>query len=344
MPKSPPIAAFAGIGAAVVVLAGAFAYTGGWLTPSRLTPAKIVDALAPPGGPALGHRRNHSKGVCFTGSFAANGKGAELSKASVFAQGEYPVIGRFNLATSNAELPDGSGKVRGLGLAIKTPDGREWRMAMLGAPFFPVATPQDFYAMLQATTSKDPQAVPAFAGSHPAFAKFGGWAQSNPILESYAEQRFNSLNSFLFTDASGNDSAVRWSLIPEAEAKPVAAEDAAKAAPDFLETEIADRVAKAPARFKMVVTVANTGDPTADPTQVWPDDRRTVEVGTVTAQTIIPEANGPCRDINYDPTVLPEGIKTSDDPFPAARSAAYAVSFDRRMAEARDYPKSEGDK
>ena len=32
------------------------------------------------------------------------------------------------------------------------------------------------------------------------------------------------------------------------------------------------------------------------------------------------------------------GIRTSDDPFPAARSAAYAKSYDRRTAEAKDYP------
>jgi len=31
---------------------------------------------------------------------------------------------------------------------------------------------------------------------------------------------------------------------------------------------------------------------------------------------------------------------TSDDPFPAARSSAYAKSFDRRTAEAQHYPRT----
>ena len=53
------------------------------------------------------------------------------------------------------------------------------------------------------------------------------------------------------------------------------------------------------------------------------------------------EANGPCRDINFDPTVLPEGMQTSDDPFPAARSSVYRKSYDLRTAEARDYPRTE---
>src|SRR6202051_1948360 len=90
----------------------------------------------------------------------------------------------------------------------------------------------------------------------------------------------------------------------------------------------------------MVVTVANPGDPTADPSKAWPEDRRNVEVGTLTVQQIEPERDGPCRDINFDPTVLPTGIRTSDDPFPAARSSAYAKSYDRRTAEAQDYPRT----
>ena len=60
-------------------------------------------------------------------------------------------------------------------------------------------------------------------------------------------------------------------------------------------------------------------------------------------QQIQPEQDGPCRDINFDPTVLPPGIRTSDDPFPAARSAAYAKSYDRRAAEAKDYPRTATD-
>ena len=65
-----------------------------------------------------------------------------------------------------------------------------------------------------------------------------------------------------------------------------------------------------------------------------------LEVGTLVVQKIEAERDGPCRDINFDPTVLPPGMRTSDDPFPAARSAAYARSYDRRTAEASDYPRS----
>jgi catalase len=79
--------------AALLSLAGsysprhlAFAYVGGWLTPDRLTPGRMVAALSDRGGNPLGHRRNHSKGMCFTGVFDANGLGSPYSTAP----GRYP--------------------------------------------------------------------------------------------------------------------------------------------------------------------------------------------------------------------------------------------------------------
>jgi catalase len=300
----------------------------------------MVDAFTPPTGVPLGHRRNHAKGICFTGAFAANGAGVVLSRAQVFAAGQYPALGRFNLGTADPNAADATVRVRGMGLQILTPDGQVWRTAMIDLPFFPVATPQAFYALLLASASKDPHAMQTFAGAHPEIAAFGAWANSAPWTGSYAEERYNSLNSFTFTDGSGNEKTVRWSLLPAAQPVPVPPDELAKRDPDFLEREITERVRGGPLRWTMVVTVADRGDPTADPSKAWPADRHSVEVGTLNVQQVQAERDGPCRDINFDPTVLPSGIRTSDDPFPAARSAAYAKSYDRRTAEAADYPRT----
>ena len=324
--------------------AAAFAYTAGWLSPHRLTPDKMVDAFTPPGEQEpLGHRRNHAKGICFSGVFQANGAGQALSKAQVFARGEYPALGRFNLATPDPNAPDATVPVRGMGLRISTPDGQQWRSAMITAPFFAVSTPQAFYQFLLASGSKDPDAMKSFAAAHPEIVPFVTWVKSAPWTGSYAEDRYNGLDSFVFTDSSGADHTVRWSLIPAAQAVPVSPDDLAKRGPNVLEQEITERVGKGPVRWTMVVTVANPGDPTADPAKAWPDDRRQVDVGTLVVQRIEPERDGPCRDINFDPTVLPDGMRTSDDPFPAARSSAYAKSYDRRTAEASDYPRTTTD-
>jgi catalase len=343
---SPARSVFGSLLLIAVVIGGAaagFAYTAGWFSPQRLTPDKLVDAFTPPTGVPLGHRRNHAKGICFTGMFEANGAGAALSRGQVFTRGQYPALGRFNLATADPNAPDATVRVRGMGLRISTPDGQEWRTAMIDPPFFPVSTPQAFYEHLVASASKDPNAMKTFAGVHPEIAAFGAWAKSAPWTGSYAEERYNSLNSFILIDNSGAEHAVRWSLLPAAQPIPISPDDLAKRGPNFLEQEIAERVRGGPLRWTMVVTVANPGDPTADPSKAWPEDRRTIEVGTLTVQQIQPERDGPCRDINFDPTVLPTGIRTSDDPFPAARSSTYAKSFDRRTAEAKDYPRTATD-
>jgi catalase len=329
----------------VAAAAAAFAYTAGWFTPSRITPHRLVASLAPPGGPALGFRRNHAKGICFTGSFESNGNGRALSTAQMMAAGSYPVTGRFNVATPDPKAEDSTARVRGLSLRVKTPDGQEWRSAMITAPFFPVGTVPAFYELQMASARKDdPDAMKNFAAAHPRLGAFGAWAGSAPFTGSYAEERYNGLNSFVFTDAAGQARAVRWSFVPAAAPVDVPAEELKKRDPDFLAKEITERVQKQPQRWKMTVTVANPGDPTADPSLVWPQDRSTIEVGTLVASAIEPEPDGPCRDINFDPTVLPHGMSVSDDPFPAARSAAYSVSFNRRTAEERDYPHTAGAK
>jgi catalase len=342
MPDSPSPGLTFGAAAIIALVvagsAGAFAYTAGWLSPNRLTPPKLVAAFAPPSGPALGHRRNHAKGICFTGTFESNGKGAELSRAQAFQAGQHPVLGRFNLGTPNPEAPDGTVRVRGVGLQIATPNGEVWRMAMINAPAFPVATPESFYQLLHAAGSKDPAAMKSFVASHPEFASFGAWVEGGAWTASYAEEPYNALNAFTFVDPSGAERAVRWSLVPAAPAVAITQAELEKRGPNYLEKEITDRVGQAPQRWTMNVVIANPGDVTSDPTKAWPAGRRTIEVGTLVVQKIEAEADGPCRDVNFDPTVLPPGIRVSDDPFPAARSAAYTRSYDLRTSESRYYP------
>ena len=263
-----------------------------------------------------------------------------LLRAQVFIRGQYPALGRFNLGTADPNAPDGTVRVRGMGLRISTPDGQEWRSAMINPPIFAVSTPQAFYELLLAAASKDPDAMRTFAAAHPEFAAFGAWAKSGPWIGSYAEERYNGLNSFVFTDSSGAEHTVRWSLLPAAQPVSVSPDDLAKRDPNFLEQEIAERVRGGPQRWTMVVTVADPVDTTADPSKAWPENRRTVEVATLTVQQIAPERDGPCRDINFDPTVLPSGMRTSNDPFPATRSSVYAKSYDLRAAEAKDYPRT----
>jgi catalase len=58
-----------------------------------------------------------------------------------------------------------------------------------------------------------------------------------------------------------------------------------------------------------------------------------VDAGTLTLDHVDSEEISLCRDINFDPLILPEGMAPSDDPLLSARSAVYSQSFTRRAGE-----------
>jgi catalase len=64
---------------------------------------------------------------------------------------------------------------------------------------------------------------------------------------------------------------------------------------------------------------------------VWPDDRRTVELGTLSISSVVPDSDAAQKALLFFPTNLTDGIELSDDPFPALRTSVYALSFARRQ-------------
>ena len=96
----------AAIGAVIAGIGGLFAYAGGWLTPHTLSPASMINTFEQVNGLHPGFRRNHAKGVCFSGYFESNGRGVALSKATVFRPGRVVVIERFALAGGQPYVAD----------------------------------------------------------------------------------------------------------------------------------------------------------------------------------------------------------------------------------------------
>ncbi|MFC4527504.1 catalase family peroxidase [Dyella halodurans] len=341
-PPPHPFLRWTVIAIAVTVLALAFAYVAGWLTPQRLTPQRMVSDLQTNSGLYPGFRRNHAKGVCVAGYFEGNGAASAYSTASVFEKARTPVIGRFSIPGGNPYAPDGGTPVRALGLRFNLPNGQQWRTAMINTPVFIVSTPAAFNQLTVATrpdpaTGKpDPARAGAFFASHPETAAFLGWAKTNKPSASFATDRYDALNAFYFVDTHGQQHAVRWRFEPEAK-------DEAGAGPkaddnDYLSQDLRQRLATTPQRWHLLVTLAAPGDPTNDATKMWPADRTTIDAGTLVIESEQAQDNAPCRDINFDPTILPAGIVISDDPLLPARSAAYADSYLRRTREEARLP------
>jgi len=317
------------IGAIVAALALAFAYVASWLTPNRLTPAGLADQFEHNNGEHPGFRRNHAKGLCVVGDFASNGAGARLSAAQVFQPGQIsPVMGRFAVGSGMPFLADGPKVVRSLAISVRPPGGPEWRSGMNDIPVFPVRNAEEFYGFNQAQAEK---AVPAYLEKHPDVAQAVKVIGGRTLTSGYTDDTFNSINAFRFVSSAGTATPVRWSLVAvDSPAPPV---EVPANDPNYIFDAAIARLKQGPVQYKLVVTVANPGDVTDDATVAWPGDRQKIEVGTLTFQRAEAEAPGNCRDINYDPTVLPKGIALSDDPLLSARSAVYSVSFTRRAGE-----------
>ena len=332
---------FAAIGACVVLPALAFAYVGGWLDSDRLSAGKIVGALQNNGGVHPGFRRNHAKGVCVSGYFDSNGAAAQFSTAEVLASGHTPVVGRFAVPGGNPYAPDSSVPIRSMALRFTEANGQQWRTGMNAMPVFPVATPKAFYDLTVATgpdpaTGKpDPARAKAFFMSHPETGPFLGWIKTAKPSASYATEGYSSLNAFYLVDSAGARHAVRWEMVPDAHDADGAV---APQGTDYLDSDLRTRIAQGPQRWHLIFTLADPGDPVDNATQVWPSGRHTVDAGTLVLDGTQAQDDGPCRDINYDPLVLPTGIEASDDPLLPARSAAYAISYKRRTAEETDAP------
>ena len=334
------------IGAVMLSVTGAFAYTGGWLSPVRLTQDRMMAAFRDANGTHVGFRRNHAKGVCVTGWFESSGQAAAISKAAVFRPGRVPVIGRFALAGGMPFQPDTPNTVRSMALRFLLPGGEEWRTGMNNIPVFPVNSARGFYDQLlafspdPATGKPDPAKIKAFLAAHPETARALALIKKREVTSGFANSTFNSLNALRFIDAAGGSTSVRWSVVP---VKPVTADASGQSEAEdknYLFDDLIAQITQHPRQWRLIVTIGQSSDPTNDATQPWPESRPQVDAGTVTIDRASSEDDGRCTAVNYDPLVLPAGIEPSDDPLLSARSAVYARSFKLRAEEEHEKPPS----
>ena len=330
----------AAIGVVIGGIAGLFAYAGGWLTPHALTPASMINTFQKVNGLHPGFRRNHAKGVCVSGYFESNGRAVALSKASVFSPGRVPIIGRFSLAGGHPHAADAPDTIRGMAILFKPSDGEEWRTAMTDIPVFTANSAQAFRDQLlasapdPATRKPDPAKMKAFFAKYPASAKAMELIRSHPVSSGFDNSTFNSLNTFRFINSKGTVVPVRWSMVPFQPFQPVT--EPTEGDKNYLFDALIASIHSHPLQWHLVVTIGQPEDPTNDPTIPWPPDRQQVDAGTLTIDHIESDDTSPAREINFDPTVLPYGIATSDDPILSVRSAAYSVSFTRREGEPKE--------
>jgi catalase len=326
---------------ALAILIGVFAYAGGFLSPHRLSADRLTDAIeASGGGPALGFRRAHAKGICVSGTFTGTAEATALSSAAVFLGGAVPVTGRFAEATPNPYANDVTVQVRSMALRLQPAGADEWRLGMNDTPGLHVSTPRAFYENVVASTpdphtgKPDPAKMQAYLDKHPETVAFLARMKARPLSSGFANDSYNSVDGFIFVDADGSRRLVRWTMQAEEPFSTLTAEERAGKTVNYMFDDLLTRLADGPVKWRLIATLAMPGDPNKA-AEVWPEDRPKVTLGELIIDHAESETAGNCRDVNFDPLVLPPGIEASDDPIPFARSAVYAASFRRRAGEVK---------
>ncbi|WP_232540215.1 catalase family peroxidase [Azohydromonas aeria] len=301
-------------------------------------PQALVDGFEGVFGVHPGQRRGGAKGLCAEGWFTGTAEGRALSVASAFSGERIPVLARFSLSGGNPKAPDKAKTPRNLALQMALPGGESWRLGNISAPVHSAATPEDMLAGFQArrpdpqTGKPDPARVKAHADAHPEARAQADWLASHGVPASFAAVNYWGVHAFRFVDSKGQSRYARWVFEPVG-GQELLDDERLKALPDeFLADDLRKRVAGKPVEFDMRLQLAEPGDTLVNPTQAWPEGRRTVTAGRLAIDKVEAGSGGRCEPVVFDPMVLPKGIEASDDPVLRMRSAAYAVSASRRLA------------
>jgi catalase len=294
---------------------------------------QVVDAMNQVFGSHPGFRAFHAKGIVVEGSFKGTLEAAALSRTVLFDGRTIPVTVRFSDSGGLPTIPDGSDGANPHGMALKfhLPDGSETDMVTNSFKVFLVPTAADLRDFFLAIAASPPEAakptkLDQFVASHPTIPAA---LATIATPDSFAHEEYRGLNAFVLVNKAGERQAVRYVVTPEQVVHLNAAE-AAKRPPDFLMTELPERLNRGPVIFHLKAQLAAAGDPTNDPSRPWPDDRKVVELGILTLDKAVLDSAEAEKKLLFLPGQLTDGIEASDDPMIDVRDSAYAVSFSRR--------------
>ena len=281
-----------------------------------------------------GYRGVHAQGRYYFAIFKATPEAKKLSRA-VHLQGQ-PVPATVRHGHSASGNPWGPAVAPSMAVKFYLPDGTVTDLVSIPIPVFFGRTPDEMLEFLRAakpdavTGMPDEKKFMQFLATHPWTAKAVQIAKSLPAPVSFAQTVFHAIHAFRFVNAADAAQYARYHWEPEVGAAGQPIEELQKQPPSYLFEELEARLRKAPVVFNLVLQLAKDGDPTDDPTALWPDDRPRVTIGRleIIRTTTVEEIGDPV--MLHDPTRLTDGIEASDDPILAVRRGVYEVSVAHR--------------
>jgi len=305
--------------------------------------ARAIDAINAVSGEHPGHRAAHAKGTLCAATFTPAPDARALSRAAHFQGGPVRAHVRFSNGSGDPAAPDFEPR-EGRGMATKfyLDDGATTDIVAITLPAFFVNTVDGFFDFCRArapdpaTGEPDPAAIGMFLEQHPEALTAGAAVLAATPPESYLRCTYNSLHAYGFVDDAGGRRYGRYRWEPEAGEASISIEDAEARGPDYLQADLATRLGSGPAAFRLVVQVAEDGDPVDDPSTPFSDERPWATLGRIEITGLTHDREHGGDVLVFDPTRVTDGIELSDDPILRFRTHAYAESVLRRTGIARD--------
>jgi catalase len=282
-----------------------------------------------------GFRPAHAKGTMLKGTFTPSPDAASLTRAPHINRESTPVTVRFSNSTGIPLVPDNDPNANPRGLAIRFHLAEHVHTDIVShsTDGFPVRTGREFLELLRAIASSDPSKpspspIEAFLGAHPKALEFV--QTPKPAPSSFARESYFGVTAMHFTNKDGVSRYGRYRIVPEAGNDHL--DDAAVAAKsaNYLFDELAERIAKDPIKFRILVQLANEEDTVDDATIHWPENRTLLELGTLVLTEPVSDNAHEQKQIIFDPIPRVDGIDPSDDPLLELRAAIYLLSGRRR--------------
>ena len=293
--------------------------------------AQIYGLLRAAPGNSSAHRALHAKGLVAGGTFHASGDLDGLTTAAHLTGGSTPATVRFSHPGGDPNASDAIPSGRGLALKLHAA-GHDHDLVAVSSPAFLARDAEAFVELLLArapdpdTGAPDPARIGAFLEAHPESLPAIEAVLTAQIPVSYATLAYNSLHTFFLVDTAGARSPFRFTFAPAAGARFV--DDPSTIGPEYLASEFADRLTRGPVAFDLVVHLGAPGDPTDDPTAIWPE-RPTLVAGRLEIAAIEKAA----EPIIFDPTNVTAGVELPrGDEILALRGIVYGLSYADRTA------------
>ncbi len=304
-----------------------------YAAPQSASATDFIEVFAKLNGKTPGYRKGHARGVCAAGEFVPSAAARQRFATPLFAVDKAPLIMRFSMGGGNPNADERRG-ARGLGIQFQLDDNQFHHIAGLTVPLFAGKNPQQFLGLLQWSAKiQAGEATPAdlqkYFAANPEMQAQREWSQGRQASAEYTSSNYYGIHAFFADQPNAAAQAFRWQLEPVAGEQQLTAAEVESLPPSFLDERLTERLKKdGMVVFNWVWTLAEPGDATNNPAQLWPADRERVTVGTI---TVTSSGSDQCEPVNFDPMRVALGISPSDDPVLPIRSVAYAISQGMRL-------------